>query len=160
MRTGASSGKRIFDSPTTPRMKVTFGNYVIELIFLNRYRRLPPRFWNLGEWKLKYKRACEDFTKFSAMHDKLSEPLYRQAVIDAVRSTRCTSLLSLKQLNKLDSAVQKRYEWLIEQGNNTPVQHLAVEDMSEYMQRNAKMVNTEKRSRFDRIRELENSGKI
>lgn len=99
---------RVYESPTTPGLKINFSNYVCELIFLNRGKPLPPKFWQLPEWKKQYAFTIRGFFMFAKFHDHINDPEFQQIVIEAIKETKCASLLKRGHLEALERAISKR----------------------------------------------------
>jgi len=148
----------MFDSPTTPGLKIDFRNYVIELVCLNTRHHLPPRFWKQPYWAKKYARECRGFAKFVKLHeDQICNPAYQQAVIDAIRSINCKSLLIESTLEKLDKAIEKAYENLLEMVSTQSQQPKQIEDINRYMKDNSMIVvdGVDENSKFNKLRKIE-----
>lgn len=101
-----------YKSPTTPKLDVTFNNYLIELICLNMDRNLCPRFWKFGNkyWQAKYGREIKGVHNLLKNFESLEDPLLQRTIIDAVRKLDIRSMLATKTVNRVAKAVKINYE--------------------------------------------------
>lgn len=145
-----------YPSPTTPGLEVSFKNLIVELVCLNMESKLPRRFWlNRKYWGPKYGREVRGFQKFSRLHENLEDPVMQRAIIEAVRETRCMTLLNEQNLSRLDRCVKRKYAELVTQREKLAAQATAPIPADEYMRRNTRLANLGGKSQLQRILEIE-----
>lgn len=100
-----------YPSPTTPGLKVTFNNYVIELICLNTDKKLCPRFWKFANkyWQAKYRREIKGVHNLLKSFESLEDPLLQRTIIYIVRKLDIRSMLAAKTVNRVTKAVKISY---------------------------------------------------
>jgi len=101
-----------FPSPTTQGLKVTFNNYLIELICLNMDRKLCARFWKYGNkyWKAKYRREIKGVHNLLKNFESLEDALLRCVMINVLVALDIRSLSARKTVDKVVKAVKINYQ--------------------------------------------------
>lgn len=99
-------------SPTTSGLKITFRNYLIELICLNMDSKLCARFWKYGNkyWQAKYRREIKGVHNFLKNFESLEDTLLQRTIIDTIRKLDIKSMLAIKTVKRVVKAVKINYE--------------------------------------------------
>ena len=145
-----------YPSPTTPGLQIDFKNLVVELVCLNMQPKLGARFWvDRAYWRPKYGREIRGFQKCAKLRENLDDPVMQRAVIEAIKETRCMTLLNERNLSRLDRCVDRKHAEMVEQrrrlAESAPVNIPA----EEYMRRNTRLADVGGASRLKRILEIE-----
>lgn len=156
----SANKKKDYKSPTTPGLQVNFYDFIVELVCLNMYPKLGPRFWSKSEyWKKKYsreisigiKRLKETFEKWD-----FEDKIVKIVLVRSIKNTNIQSLLITKSREKLLRRFVREHKKLIDEYKNNK-------------QKEYQKFNTEKNSRFvdpltnvgvfGKIRKIEKHGK-
>lgn len=154
------SDEKTYASPTTPGLMVTFTNFLVELVCLNKQRRLPARFWKLPDWHKRYANEIRGVLRWAKLHeDELENPLYRKAVIAAMRWVQPLTMMSNRNHEKLDRRTAKEYRQLLEARDQMAAKAPPpVESPDKYARDNSKVVVTGERTQLSLIQEIEAHG--
>lgn len=157
-----SNDPKTYESITTPGLKITFGQLVVELVCLNMDPKLPARFWrDASYWRQKFSREMCGFNKFSKLYADIDNPLRQKAIIAAIRQLHNQSLLPAKTLDRLDKLVaiefDKLQEALFAMQRHAPEPTQFTQD--EFLRRNAHLVPERSGGIPEKIAALEQYGK-
>lgn len=114
-----------YDSPTTPGLKVSFNDFIVELVCLNMDARLCPRFWcgnNKKYWGPKYGREISRGISnlLEIMKDfNLNDQITRIGLIRSVQQTRIQTLLNKKNVARIFKRFKMEIKKLNESRTNT-----------------------------------------
>ena len=150
------SDKRPYESPTTPNLYVTVGDYIIELVCLNTNQKIGARFWSDKKyWGPKYRREVRGIANLKQKLD-LTDPITQRALIDVIKTHNIKALVSKKTIEK----VIKLTLLLIEDMKNkrrTLSQTDTYVEIDE--QKNSTFVTPKPDNRLAKIREIEHGKK-
>ncbi len=110
--------EKSYNSPTTPGLKITFRNYIIELVCLNVNAKLVPRFWNDNKyWGPKYKRELKGIYNLKIRFDDINfdNPILQGCIIEIIQQHYIKSLSAIKTINKVEKLIRKQYQLKIEE---------------------------------------------
>lgn len=116
----SDTNKKIFDSPTTPGIKIDFRNYLVELICLNVNKNIGPRFWRDKKyWSQKYVREIKGVYNLSQSLGGFDDQFISKAIIHVIKKHNIKSLLKkitiqklAKYIPKLAAKIKKQYKTL------------------------------------------------
>ncbi len=110
-----------YKSPTTPGLQITFENYLIELMCLNCFPKLEPRFWKgNGRWGKKFAIEHGKIKRLKTLVSFVDNRLYRQAIINIINKHRIQSMSRTTTLEKIKRQLPKEIK-NIEEKNRTIV---------------------------------------
>jgi len=156
--------EKTFDSPTTPGLKISIRDYVIETVCLNVNKKLGPRFWRDNTyWSNKYKREIKGFSNlvkaFDSPIDKdmkvnlLEQPLAKKILIQIIKKMNIKSLSAKKTIDRIVLNTKKSYISEISERSSSTKQ---VEEIGIDMSKNSKFVDGKKKNKLSSIRDIEN----
>ena len=94
---------KIYSSPTTPGLKVSFQSYIIERLCLNIFTRLEPYFWrDKTRWGHKFIMELRGMnTALKAIADWHTDSSKRAAIIRGIVQLRLTTLAATEERTRL-----------------------------------------------------------
>jgi hypothetical protein len=94
---------KIYSSPTTPGLKVSFQSYIIERLCLNIFPRLEPYFWrDKTRWGHKFIMELRGVnTALKAIADWHTDSSKRAAIIRGIVQLRLTTLAATEERTRL-----------------------------------------------------------
>jgi hypothetical protein len=100
---GVTKLGKIYCSPTTPGLKVSFQSYIIERLCLNIYSRLEPYFWrDKTRWGNKFVMELRGVnTALKAIADWHTDPSKRAAIVRGIVQFRLTTLAATAERTRL-----------------------------------------------------------
>jgi len=150
------SDKRPYESPTTPNLYVTVGDYIIELVCLNTNKKIGARFWSDKKyWGPKYRREVRGIANLKKELD-LTDPIIQRALIEIIKTHNIKALVSNK-------TVAKVVKLTVSLAEDMKDKRLALSKTDTYIeideQKNSTFVTQKQKNRLSKIREIEHGKK-
>jgi len=147
--------EKLFDSPTTPGLKIDFKNYLIELVCLNMDRKLSARFWKSNNyWAKKYPREIKGVSNLGKLID-FNDTLVQKLLIGIIKDSWIKSLSAKKTLSTIIKKLNILYEKEIEKRKISD-EKIVMSIFSP--EENARYVDGGNKNKLTLIKELENNG--
>jgi len=161
--------EKLFDSPTTPGLKIDFKNYLIELVCLNCDKRIGPRFWrNNNYWSSKYKREIKGtYNLINNFNAPITEdmkvnviennPFAQKILIQVIKNLNIKSLSAKKTIQKIMTNYKKAY--LKEYNNRLSItKENTINSEIANGKENARYIDTGKKNKLSILKDIEKNG--
>ncbi len=144
-----------YKSPTTPGLWVSFNNYVTELVCLNLRYDIGPRFWKDKKyWSLKYRLDAKGIHNLEKRFGSFDDPILRRAIVETIKTLNIQSLAAKKTLDKVEKCTRQEHKRMVEYRKKLAEEEPVISE--EYV--NTRFVDTNKKTKLARIKEIEKRG--